>query len=422
MDKIVVHGGKRLTGEVTVSGSKNAALPVLISSLLTAEPCSYRRVPNLADIHTTLKLLGALGVKIDKDAWDRGKGDLRLHAETVTKLEASYDLVKTMRASFLVLGPLTARFGQARVSTPGGCAIGARPINLHLKGLEAMGATIEHSHGYVEATASRLRGAKIYLDLPSVGATENLMMAATLADGTTFIENAAKEPEIEDLADALNEMGGRVRGAGTDIVQIDGVDSLHGLSHEIIPDRIEAGSFVIASAITGGDVWIRGARAEHLDAFLIKLAEAGVVLTSDDDGIRVQRNGKIKSVDVTTLPYPGFPTDLQAQMMVLMSVADGVSVITETIFENRFMHAQELDRMGAQIQLEGNRAVVRGARELSGAPVMATDLRASVSLILAGLVASGSTEVSRVYHLDRGYDHIEEKLSNLGAQVERVKA
>jgi UDP-N-acetylglucosamine 1-carboxyvinyltransferase len=422
MDKIVVHGGKRLTGEVTVSGSKNAALPVLISSLLTAEPCSYRRVPNLADIHTTLKLLGALGVKIDKDAWDRGKGDLRLHAETVTKLEASYDLVKTMRASFLVLGPLTARFGQARVSTPGGCAIGARPINLHLKGLEAMGATIEHSHGYVEATASRLRGAKIYLDLPSVGATENLMMAATLADGTTYIENAAKEPEIEDLADALNQMGGRVRGAGTDIVQIDGVDSLHGLSHEIIPDRIEAGSFVIASAITGGDVWIRGARAEHLDAFLIKLAEAGVVLTSDDDGIRVQRNGKIKSVDVTTLPYPGFPTDLQAQMMVLMSVADGVSVITETIFENRFMHAQELDRMGAQIQLEGNRAVVRGARELSGAPVMATDLRASVSLILAGLVASGSTEVSRVYHLDRGYDHIEEKLSRLGAQVERVKA
>ncbi len=422
MDKIVVHGGKRLTGEVTVSGSKNAALPVLISSLLTAEPCSYRRVPNLADIHTTLKLLGALGVKIDKDAWDRGKGDLRLHAETVTKLEASYDLVKTMRASFLVLGPLTARFGQARVSTPGGCAIGARPINLHLKGLEAMGATIEHSHGYVEATASRLCGAKIYLDLPSVGATENLMMAATLADGTTFIENAAKEPEIEDLADALNEMGGRVRGAGTDIVQIDGVDSLHGLSHEIIPDRIEAGSFVIASAITGGDVWIRGARAEHLDAFLIKLAEAGVVLTSDDDGIRVQRNGTIKSVDVTTLPYPGFPTDLQAQMMVLMSVADGVSVITETIFENRFMHAQELDRMGAQIQLEGNRAVVRGARELSGAPVMATDLRASVSLILAGLVASGSTEVSRVYHLDRGYDHIEEKLSKLGAQVERVKA
>jgi UDP-N-acetylglucosamine 1-carboxyvinyltransferase len=285
-----------------------------------------------------------------------------------------------------------------------------------------MGATIEHSHGYIEATAVRLRGAKIYLDLPSVGATENLMMAATLADGTTVIENAAKEPEIEDLANALNKMGARVRGAGTDIVQIDGVDSLHGFSHEIIPDRIEAGSFVIAGAITGGDVWIESARAEHLDAFLIKLQEAGVVLSSEPGGIRVQRNGKIKSVDVTTLPYPGFATDLQAQMMVLMSVADGVSVITETIFENRFMHAQELDRMGAQIQLEGNRAVVRGARELSGAPVMATDLRASISLILAGLVASGSTEVSRVYHLDRGYEDIEEKLSKLGAQIERVKA
>ena len=422
MDKIIVYGGKRLTGEVTVSGSKNAALPILIASLLTPEPCRYQRVPNLADIHTTLKLLGGLGVKIDKEGWDRGSNELTLEAEAVTKLEASYDLVKTMRASFLVLGPLTARFGQARVSTPGGCAIGARPVNLHLKGLEAMGATIEHSHGYIEATAVRLRGAKIYLDLPSVGATENLMMAATLADGTTVIENAAKEPEVEDLANALNKMGARVRGAGTDIVQIDGVDSLHGLSHEIIPDRIEAGSFVIAGAITGGDVWIESARAEHLHAFLIKLQEAGVVLSSEPGGIRVQRNGKIKGVDVTTLPYPGFATDLQAQMMVLMSVADGVSVITETIFENRFMHAQELDRMGAQIQLEGNRAVVRGARELSGAPVMATDLRASISLILAGLVASGSTEVSRVYHLDRGYEHIEEKLSNLGAQIERVKA
>jgi UDP-N-acetylglucosamine 1-carboxyvinyltransferase len=422
MDKIIVQGGKRLTGEVTVSGSKNAALPILIASLLTPEPCRFQRVPNLADIHTTLKLLGGLGVKIDKEGWARGTNELMLQAEIVGKLEASYDLVKTMRASFLVLGPLTARFGQARVSTPGGCAIGARPVNLHLKGLEAMGATIEHSHGYIESTAARLRGAKIYLDLPSVGATENLMMAATLADGTTIIENAAKEPEIEDLANALNKMGGRVCGAGTGIVQIDGVDSLHGFSHEIIPDRIEAGSFVIASAITGGDVWIKGARAEHLDAFLIKLQEAGVVLSCDSRGIRVQRNGKIKSVDVTTLPYPGFPTDLQAQMMVLMSVADGVSVITETIFENRFMHAQELDRMGAQIQLEGNRAVVRGARDLSGAPVMATDLRASISLILAGLVASGSTEVSRVYHLDRGYENIEEKLSDLGAQIDRVKA
>ncbi|MPZ78523.1 MAG: UDP-N-acetylglucosamine 1-carboxyvinyltransferase [Deltaproteobacteria bacterium] len=421
MDKIVVQGGKRLTGEVTVSGSKNAALPVLISSLLTPEPCRYQRVPNLADIHTILKLLDGLGVKIDKDEWSRNNGDLKLQTETVTKFEAPYDLVKTMRASFLVLGPLVARFGQARVSTPGGCAIGARPINLHLKGLEAMGATIEQSHGYVEAKATRLRGARVYLDLPSVGATENLIMAATLAEGTTLIENAAKEPEIEDLANALNEMGGKVRGAGTDIVQIDGVDALHGLSHQIIPDRIETGSFVIAGAITGGDVWIKGARPEHLDAFLIKLKEAGVLLKFDAGGIRVQRNGKIKSVDITTLPYPGFPTDLQAQMMVLMSVADGVSVMTETIFENRFMHALELDRMGAQIQLEGNRAVVRGARELSGAPVMATDLRASVSLIIAGLVANGTTEVSRVYHLDRGYEHIETKLSELGARIERIK-
>jgi UDP-N-acetylglucosamine 1-carboxyvinyltransferase len=325
-----------------------------------------------------------------------------------------------MRASFLVLGPLLARFGQARVSTPGGCAIGARPIDLHLKGLEALGATIEQTHGYIEATAVKLRGAKIYLDLPSVGATENLMMAATLAEGTTVIENAAKEPEIDDLAKALNAMGARVQGAGSDIIQIDGVASLHGVNHQIIPDRIEAGSFVIAAALTDGDVLVQGARADHLEAFLIKLKEAGVGWSANDQGIRVQGSGKIKSVDVKTLPYPGFPTDLQAQMMVLMAIADGVSVITETIFENRFMHAQELDRMGAQIKLEGNRAVVRGVRELSGAPVMASDLRASMALVLAGLVANGTTEISRVYHLDRGYEQMEKKLSRLGAQIVRV--
>jgi UDP-N-acetylglucosamine 1-carboxyvinyltransferase len=313
-----------------------------------------------------------------------------------------------------------ARFGQARVSAPGGCAIGARPIDLHLKGLEALGASIEQSHGYVEAKAAKLRGAKIYLDLPSVGATENLMMAATLAEGTTIIENAAKEPEIDDLAKALNAMGARVTGAGSDIIQIDGVQSLRGVNHEIIPDRIEAGSFVIAAAITGGDVVVKGARPDHLEAFLIKLKEAGVEFTANDQGIRVQRHGSIQSVDVKTLAYPGFPTDLQAQMMVLMAVADGVSVITETIFENRFMHVQELDRMGAQIKLEGNRAVVRGVHELSGAQVMASDLRASVALVLAGLVASGTTEVSRVYHLDRGYEQIEKKLSYLGAQIVRV--
>ena len=421
MDKIIIQGGKNLAGEVTVSGAKNAALPVLVSALLTKEPCAYQAIPHLADIRTTLKLLAGLGVRVDHRSWLDGSDELNLRADAIDKFEAPYDLVKTMRASFLVLGPLLARFGQARVSTPGGCAIGARPINLHLKGFEALGATIEQTHGYIEATAAKLRGAKIYLDLPSVGATENLIMAATLAEGTTTIENAAKEPEINDLADALNKMGAKVKGAGSDLVQIDGVHVLHGTSHRIIPDRIEAGSFVIAAAVSGGDVLVRGARVEHLEAFLIKLKEAGVVLTADDKGIRVQRNGKIKSVDVTTLPYPGFPTDLQAQMMVLMAVADGVSVITETIFENRFMHAQELDRMGAQIKLEGNRAVVRGVRELSGAPVMASDLRASVALVLAGLVANGTTEISRVYHLDRGYEQIEKKLSLVGGQIVRVK-
>jgi UDP-N-acetylglucosamine 1-carboxyvinyltransferase len=421
VDKIIIQGGRPLAGEVAVSGAKNAALPVLISALLTAEPCAFEAIPHLADIRTTVKLLAGLGVKVEQKNWLAGSDDLSLQADRIHKFEASYDLVKTMRASFLVLGPLLARFGQARVSTPGGCAIGARPINLHLKGFEALGATIEQTHGYIEATAARLRGAKIYLDLPSVGATENLMMAATLAEGTTLIENAAKEPEINDLADVLNKMGARVKGAGGDIIQIDGVDALHGTAHRIIPDRIEAGSFVIAAALTGGDVLVRGARADHLEAFLIKLKEAGVVLTTEDNGIRVQRNGHIRSVDVTTLPYPGFPTDLQAQMMVLMAVADGVSVITETIFENRFMHAQEIDRMGAQVKLEGNRAVVRGVRELSGAPVMASDLRASVALVLAGLVANGTTEVSRVYHLDRGYEQIERKLSLLGGQIVRVK-
>ena len=421
MDTIIIQGGRRLEGTVTVSGAKNAALPILISSLLTDESCVYQGVPHLADIHTTLKLLSGLGEKSDHQRWLDGAEDLTLQASSIRNFEAPYDLVKTMRASFLVIGPLLARFGQARVSTPGGCAIGARPINLHLKGLEALGATIEQTHGYVEAKTTKLRGAKIYLDLPSVGATENLMMAASLAEGTTIIENAAKEPEIEDLAKALNEMGGKVHGAGGDIIQVDGVKTLHGVTHQIIPDRIEAGSFVIAAALTGGDVLVKGARTEHLEAFLIKLKEAGVLLAPDDAGIRVRRNGAIKSVDVTTLPYPGFATDLQAQLMVLMAVADGVSVITETIFENRFMHAQELDRMGAQIKLEGNRAIVRGVHELSGAPVMASDLRASVALILAGLVAKGTTEVSRVYHLDRGYEGIEKKLSLLGAQILRVK-
>ncbi len=421
MDKIIVQGGRRLQGEVAVSGSKNAALPILISSLLTSETCVYQGIPHLVDINTTLKLLGGLGVEVDKESWAKDSGDLTLRADRVKNVEASYDLVKTMRASFLVTGPLLARFGRAHVSTPGGCAIGTRPVNLHLKGLAAMGASIDQVHGYMEVRAKKLRGAKIYLDLPSVGATENLMMAASLAEGTTVIENAAKEPEIEDLAAVLNKMGAQVQGAGSDIIRIEGVTSLRGVKHRVIPDRIEAASFVIAGVLTGGNVLVTGARPAHLDAFSIKLKEAGVDLVGGENSFGVKGNGKIKSVDVTTLPYPGFPTDLQAQMMVLMSVADGVSVITETIFENRFMHAQELDRMGADIRLEGNRAVVRGVKELSGAPVMATDLRASVSLILAGLVANGTTEVSRVYHLDRGYERIEQKLSKLGAAIERIR-
>jgi UDP-N-acetylglucosamine 1-carboxyvinyltransferase len=421
MDKIIIEGGRRLAGEVAVSGSKNAALPILISSLLTAEPCVYQGVPHLVDINTTLKLLAGLGVSVDQESWTGDSENLTICADQVKNFNASYDLVRTMRASFLVTGPLLARFGRAHVSTPGGCAIGTRPVNLHLKGLAAMGARIDQVHGYIEARADKLRGAKIYLDLPSVGATENLMMAASLAEGITVIENAAKEPEIDDLAAVLNKMGAKVEGAGSDIVQIEGVSSLHGVTHTVIPDRIEAASFVIAGAVTGGEVLIKNTRPTHLDAVLIKLRETGVSLFSDADSIRVKGNGRAKSVDLTTLPYPGFPTDLQAQMMVLMAVADGVSVITETIFENRFMHAQELDRMGADIRLEGNRAVVRGVKGLSGAPVMATDLRASVSLILAGLVANGTTEVSRVYHLDRGYEHIEKKLSQLGAAIDRIK-
>ncbi len=422
MDKILIQGGRRLEGEVAVSGSKNAALPILISALLTAEPCYYQGIPDLVDIHTALKLLSGLGVRVKKEGDPAvAVGQFMLQADHVNKLEAPYDLVKTMRASFLVLGPLLGRFGAALVSTPGGCAIGTRPVNLHLKGLAEMGASIDLVHGYMEAKAKRLEGARIYLDLPSVGATENLMMAASLAEGTTVIENAAKEPEIEELATVLNKMGAKIHGAGSNIVKIEGVDELHGVSYRVIPDRIEAGSFIVAAALTRGDVRVLGARPDHLDAFLLKLKEAGVALTIGADEIRVKGDGKAKSVDITTLPYPGFPTDLQAQMMVLMSVSEGVSVITETIFENRFMHAQELVRMGADIRLEGNRAMVKGVDGLSGAPVMATDLRASVSLVLAGLVAKGKTEITRVYHLDRGYEHIERKLSALGADIQRIK-
>ena len=418
MDKIVVRGGMPLRGEIAVSGSKNAALPLLFASLLTEDECRLGQVPQLVDIRTALRLLHDLGVEYE---W-LSDSEVALNARTVRHLEAPYELVKTMRASFLVLGPLLARFGRARVSTPGGCAIGARPVNLHLEGLQQLGASIRLQQGYIEAEAKRLRGAHLALEFPSVGATENLMMAATLAEGTTVIENAACEPEVADLATMLNAMGARVSGAGSGTVTIEGVNALQGVAHTVIPDRVEAGTFLIAGAITAGDVFVRGARADHLGAFLRKLQEAGVQLEEYKEGIHVTCENRPASMDIVTQPYPGFPTDLQAQMMALLSLSDGRSMITETIFENRFLHAQELVRLGADIRVQGNSAVVSGVAFLSGAPVMATDLRASVSLILAGLAAQGVTEVSRVYHLDRGYEHIEEKLSRLGADIRRVKS
>ncbi|MBI3302939.1 MAG: UDP-N-acetylglucosamine 1-carboxyvinyltransferase [Deltaproteobacteria bacterium] len=418
MDKIVVRGGVPLRGEIAVSGSKNATLPLLFASLLTEDECRLGRVPQLADIRTTLRLLRDLGVQYD---W-LSDSEVAVTARTVRHLEAPYELVKTMRASFLVLGPLLARFGRARVSTPGGCAIGARPVNIHLDGLQQLGASIRVQQGYVEAEARRLRGAHLVLEFPSVGATENLMMAATLAEGITVIENAAREPEIADLATMLNAMGARISDVGSGTVTIEGVTALHGAAHTVIPDRVEAGTFLTAGAITCGDVFVRGARADHLGAFLRTLEEAGVQFAVREDGIQVMGEGRPTSVDITTRPYPGFPTDLQAQMMALVALGDGRSTITETIFENRFMHAQELVRLGADIHVQGNSAMVNGVALLSGAPVMATDLRASVSLILAGLAAQGVTEVSRVYHLDRGYERIEEKLSRIGADIRRVRS
>ena len=418
MDSIIINGGTVLEGSVALGGSKNAALPVIISSLLTADKCCYGRVPALRDVSTTLRLLSRLGVTIEKDVV--AGGPLELTADKVREVEAPYDLVKTMRASFLVLGPLLARFGEARVSTPGGCAIGTRPVDLHLQGMERMGACIRQDHGYIEARARELKGAVIDLGFPSVGATENLMMAATLARGETVIRNAAREPEIAELAGVLTKMGARVSGAGGDVIHIEGVRELHGMSHEMSPDRIEAGTFMVGAALTGGNVLIEDAREDHLKAFTAKLRETGARVAAEPAGVRVTGNGRAHGTDVATRPYPGFPTDLQAQMMVLMAVSDGTSVITENIFDNRFMHVQELNRMGARIALDGIQATVRGVAALSGAPVMATDLRASVSLVLAGLVAGGVTEVSRVYHLDRGYEDIEGKLARLGADVRRV--
>jgi UDP-N-acetylglucosamine 1-carboxyvinyltransferase len=416
LDKLIIKGGKKLSGEVTVSGSKNASLPVFISTILAPGMNEISNVPFLRDINTTIKVLEQLGARVE------GNGNVvRIDTSTIANHEATYDLVKTMRASVLVLGPLLARFGVARVSLPGGCAIGARPINLHLKGLAAMGAEINLTHGYVEAKAKRLKGARINFDVATVGGTEHLLMAAATAKGESILENAAREPEIADLAAYLTSMGARIEGAGTDTIRIQGVDGLSPATHRVIPDRIEAGTFMIAAAITGGDVRIRGMQLEHLDALVFKLQDAGVEITNQDNVVRVKGPKRIRSVNIKTRPYPGFPTDMQAQFMTLMCIADGASVITENIFENRFMHVAELLRFGADITVEGNSATVKGVKKLSGAPVMATDLRASASLILAGLAADNTTEVSRIYHLDRGYEAIEKKLTGLGADIVRVK-
>ena len=420
MDKIVVEGGARLRGEVPVSGAKNAALPILASALLADGGSTFKNVPRLNDVLTMNKLLARLGCAVEAKAHtvvvEPGRGKKR------ALYEAPYELVKTMRASVLVLGPLVARYGRARVSMPGGCAIGARPIDQHLKGLEAMGAKVTLTHGYVECEAKRLRGARIVLDIPTVTGCENLMMAAALAKGVTIIENAAREPEVEELAQVLVKMGARIEGAGTPFIQIEGVDGLLPIEHSILPDRIEAGTFMVAAAITRGDVLVKHARPEHLDAVIAKLRAAGVQVTVEGDGVRVKHSGELRPLDITTQPHPGFPTDMQAQLMVMCALAKGQSVIQEQIFENRYMHVPELARMGADVQVNGRVAVIRGVPKLSGASVMATDLRASASLVLAGLVASGTTEVLRVYHLDRGYERIERKLRGLGAKIRRVKA
>jgi UDP-N-acetylglucosamine 1-carboxyvinyltransferase len=416
MDKIIVEGGRSLKGEVKISGAKNAALPILISSLLTDGWNTYTNVPYLRDIQSTRDLLVHLGarVKTDKDTVQIDSGGVGNH-------EAPYDLVRKMRASILVLGPLLARLKKARVSLPGGCAIGARPINLHLKGLASLGARIELKHGYVEATADHLKGEEIYMDISTVTGTENLMMAAVLAEGTTVLNNAACEPEVVALADVLNRMGAKIKGAGTTVMTIKGVSNLQPVSVNIIPDRIEAGTFMISAALTKGNVTILDCEPDHLEAVIHKLRLSGADVFVKERSIQVKGTSDIVSVDIKTLPYPGFPTDMQAQFMVLMSVAGGFSMISETIFENRFIHVSELKRMGADIKISGNTAMITGVPSLSGAPVMASDLRASASLILAGLAAKGTTEINRVYHLDRGYEKIEKKFSQLGAAIRRVK-
>ncbi len=416
MDKLLIEGGRRLSGEVAMSGAKNAALPILCASLLTAEPVHFTNVPHLNDISTMLRLLGDMGVGVTME----GADGLVLNGGGLNNPVASYEMVKTMRASILVLGPLVARGGEARVSLPGGCAIGARPVDQHIKGLQAMGAEVTVEQGYVHAKAIRLKGARICTDMVTVTGTENLMMAACLAEGETIIENAAREPEVVDLANCLISMGARISGAGTDIIRIQGVDKLHGATHAIMPDRIETGTYLCAAAVTGGDIRLLKTSAAYLDTVVDKLLDAGCDITVERDAIRLVAPPRLKAVSLRTAPYPAFPTDMQAQFMAINCIADGVATIRETIFENRFMHVNELMRLGANIQIEGNNAIVRGIDRLEGAMVMATDLRASASLVIAGLVAEGETVIDRIYHLDRGYERIEEKLAKLGAAVRRM--
>ena len=419
MAKIVINGGEALSGDVTISGAKNAVLPILAACLLADGPMTIGNVPHLHDVTTTMELLGQMGVQIVMD--DHMK--IQIDPTTLDRCYAPYDLVRTMRASILVLGPLVARYGKADVSLPGGCAIGSRPVDLHIKGLQALGAEISVENGYIKARAGRLKGCRMVLDLVTVTGTENIMMAATLAEGTTIIENAAQEPEVVDLANCLNAMGANVQGAGTPTLVIEGVERLHGCSYEVLPDRIETGTFLVGAAITGGRVMCKRARPRTLDAVLLKLEESGAHINTGDDWIELDMRGRRpKAVNLVTAPYPAFPTDMQAQFTALNCVAEGVGIITETVFENRFMHALELQRLGADIRIEGNTAIIKGASHMTGAQLMATDLRASASLVLAGLVAHGETVVDRIYHIDRGYENIEEKLGSLGARIRRLPA
>lgn len=418
MEKLIVKGGNRLVGAVKTSGAKNAVLPIIAASILGTTPSHLDEVPMLEDVHTISEVLKCLGLAVECSP---EKNVLDIDSTEITSYEAPYELVRTMRASFLVMGPLLARIGKARISMPGGCAIGARPIDIHLKGFEALGVKIEQGHGYIEASAPEgLKGTSIYFDFPSVGATENIMMAASLAEGTTILENAAEEPEIVDLANYLNKMGAKIRGAGTDTIRIEGVEKLHGAYYTIIPDRIEAGTYMIAAAMTGGDIVVENVLPEHQKPLIAKLREAGAVVEEDIDKVRVIGKNPLKAVSIKTLPYPGFPTDMQAQMMAMMVIAEGRSKVTETVFENRFMHVVELNRMGAQISTEGRSAVIDGPCKLTGCDVRATDLRAGAAMILAGLVAEGTTRIGDLHHIDRGYENIVAKLKNLGADIERV--